>query len=103
VQRLSINEKNESVFHLYVVQTKLRSELIRHLDTLGVQTGIHYPMPIHLQSAYIGRTRTAKDMRVTENAANTVLSLPMYPELSREAVSAVIEAVNSFELGLSQA
>ena len=87
---------SESVFHLYVVQTASRSKLIQHLEIKGVQTGIHYPIPIHLQPAYTGRTRIAQDLRVTEELANTVLSLPMYPELASEDIARVIEAVNSF-------
>jgi dTDP-4-amino-4,6-dideoxygalactose transaminase len=91
-----IRANSESVFHLYVVQTASRSKLIEHLEAKGVQTGIHYPMPIHLQPAYAGRIRTAMAMFVTEAAANTVLSLPMYPELSSATIASVIKAVNCF-------
>jgi dTDP-4-amino-4,6-dideoxygalactose transaminase len=96
VQLPTICANSESVFHLYVVQATSRAKLIEHLDAKGVQTGIHYPMPIHLQPAYAGRIRTAMSMSVTEAVASTVLSLPMYPELASEAIASVIDAVNSF-------
>lgn len=88
----------DSVFHLYVLQTADRLALMKHLDQLGVQTGIHYPMPIHLQPAYKTHVRTAADMSVTERLAGDVLSLPMYPELPAADVARVILAVNSFEI-----
>lgn len=87
---------SDSVFHLYVLQTTDRLALMNHLEQQDVQTGIHYPMPIHLQPAYKTRIRTATDMSVTERLAGEVLSLPMYPELTAADVTRVIEAVNGF-------
>ena len=90
-------EDSEAVYHLYVIQSASRELLVRHLGGRGVQTGIHYPMPIHLQPAYKGRLRTAQDMSVTERLAEQVLSLPMYPELLADEIAQVIEAANSYQ------
>jgi len=91
-----VRERADAVFHLYVLRSLERQDLISHLNQRSIQTGIHYPMPIHLQPAYKNRIRTARDMRVTEKLAEEVLSLPMYPELASSDVAQVIEAVNSY-------
>jgi dTDP-4-amino-4,6-dideoxygalactose transaminase len=93
-----IRESCETVFHLYVIRSINRRLLIEHLESLGVQSGIHYPLPIHLQPAYEGRIRTALNMSVTERLAEEVLSLPIYPELLSEDVTRVIEVINSFNI-----
>ena len=84
------------VFHLYVIRVTNRQELIEHLKKHEIQVGVHYPMPVHLQPAYKGRIRTAANMDVTEQLADEVLSLPMYPELLSAEVARVIEVVNSY-------
>lgn len=86
----------EPVFHLYVINSDARDELQAHLKSLGIMCGIHYPVPIHQQPAYKGRVRGSNDLSETERAAARVLSLPMYPELSNEDVSRVIDGVRSF-------
>ena len=96
MQLPSTRNNAEPVFHLYVIRTIKRNELIEYLKTLDIQAGIHYPMPIHLQPAYKNRVRTAANMRVTEMLADEVLSLPMYPELMSQDVSTVIKAINSY-------
>lgn len=89
----TIREHAEHVFHLYVVKTSNRHNLMDHLKAHDIHAGVHYPMPVHLQPAYKGRIRTAQDMTVTERLASEVLSLPMYPELSSVEVSQVVESV----------
>lgn len=96
VQLPETRNNAEPVFHLYVIRTIKRNELIEHLKKLDIQAGIHYPMPIHLQPAYKNRVRTVANMRVTEMLADEVLSLPMFPELMSQDVSTVVKAVNSF-------
>jgi dTDP-4-amino-4,6-dideoxygalactose transaminase len=91
-----VRAQSSSVFHLYVLQAEKRAQLMAHLGQHGVQTGIHYPMPIHQQPAYGSRVRHANSMQVTEKLAGEILSLPMYPELSASEVSLVINAVNQF-------
>jgi len=85
----------EHVFHLYVVRSRCRENLINHLKSHDIHPGIHYPVPIHLQRAYEGRIRTASSMLVTELIAKEVLSLPMYPELENARAMDVVHAVNS--------
>ena len=92
----AIHQNSEQVFHLYVIRTGNRHELIDHLKTHDIQAGIHYPMPVHSQPAYKDRVRTATNMGVTEQLADEVLSLPMYPELLSADVARVIEVVNSY-------
>lgn len=91
-----IRENADAVFHLYVLRSQERQNLISHLNKHNIQAGIHYPVPIHLQPAYKNRIRTARDMSVTEKISEEVISLPMYPELTSSDVAQVIKAVNSY-------
>jgi dTDP-4-amino-4,6-dideoxygalactose transaminase len=84
------------VFHLYVVCTPRRGELQRYLSTQGIQTGIHYPIPIHQQKAYSDLAYSPGAFPVTERAAQQVLSLPMFPELSPQDIDRVVDAIVSF-------
>jgi dTDP-4-amino-4,6-dideoxygalactose transaminase len=72
----------EHVYHVYAIRTADRAALQRSLDELGVQTGIHYPTPVHLQPAYADLGYRAGEFPEAEAAAREVLSLPLYPELS---------------------
>ena len=87
---------NEPVFHLFVIQVERRQELLDYLLSKGIQAGIHYPTPVHLQPAYKGRVKLASNMKVTENLSNKIVSLPMYPELSIQEATDIINAVKSF-------
>jgi len=82
------------VYHIYAVRTRDRADLQRTLQAHGVQTGIHYPIPVHLQEAYRDLGYAAGDFPHTERASNEVLSLPMYPELSNPQVEMVAAAVH---------
>jgi len=82
--------------HLMVIRSKQRDELRAHLKERGIGTGVHYPMPIHLQPAYTGRVICPLPLVESERAANEVLSLPLYPELSVEEVETVAEAILDF-------
>ncbi len=78
------------VFHQYVVRVAGRPEVQARLRAAGIATGIHYAMPVHRQPAYEGRTRLGPSgCRESEAAADQVLSLPMYPELSDAQVASV--------------
>jgi dTDP-4-amino-4,6-dideoxygalactose transaminase len=82
------------VFHLYVLRTPDRAAIQARLRAAGIATGIHYPSPVHLQPAYRGRIALGPSRcHVTEIAAEQVLSLPMYPELSDGQVAQVCEAL----------
>jgi dTDP-4-amino-4,6-dideoxygalactose transaminase len=81
------------VYHLYVVQTEEREALQQSLSDAGIQTGIHYPIPLHLQPAYASLGYKAGDFPEAERQARRVLSLPIYPELSHEQQARVAEAI----------
>jgi len=70
------------VYHLYVVQVNDRSALGKQLGQIGIGTGIHYPVPLHLQKAYGALGFHRGDFPVTERVAENILSLPMFPQLS---------------------
>jgi dTDP-4-amino-4,6-dideoxygalactose transaminase len=84
------------VYHLYVVRSRCRDALREHLASQGIQTLIHYPVPVHLQEAYsdLGLSRGA--FPVAEACAEQILSLPIYPELGLHEVERVAEAIKSF-------
>ena len=84
------------VYHLYVVESDARDELQKHLSAAGVQTGIHYPVPVHLQPAYAALGHKAGDFPVAERQAARVLSLPMFPELTSEQIERVAGAIGEF-------
>jgi dTDP-4-amino-4,6-dideoxygalactose transaminase len=85
----------EHVYHLFVVQTDARDELQKHLGEAGVQTGIHYPVPVHLQPAYAALGHREGDFPEAERQARRVLSLPMFAELTGEQLTRVAEAIES--------
>jgi len=85
----------EHVFHLYVVKSRERTKALETLKAKDIHAGIHYPVPIHKQSAYQRRIRTAHIMEITENLSEEVLSLPLYPELSNETAKEVAAAMGA--------
>jgi dTDP-4-amino-4,6-dideoxygalactose transaminase len=93
---------NRHVYHLYVVRTGHREAWQQSLQERGVQTGIHYPVPVHLMPAYADLGHQPGDFPCAEVAAGEVLSLPMFPELTEAQSFAVCEAVNDLAEGISQ-
>jgi dTDP-4-amino-4,6-dideoxygalactose transaminase len=92
------------IYHLYVVQTGERDALQKHLSAAEIQTGIHYPVPVHLQPAYRALGHQRGDFPEAERQAARVLSLPMFPELTDEQIARVAESVHAFHVsGLSAA
>jgi dTDP-4-amino-4,6-dideoxygalactose transaminase len=85
----------EHVYHLYVIQADDRDRLQAELAARNIGTGIHYPVPIHLQPAYRSAGFGPGSFPVTEAAAKRVLSLPMYPEMTDTDVRRVAELVSS--------
>ncbi|HMJ81830.1 MAG TPA: DegT/DnrJ/EryC1/StrS family aminotransferase [Vicinamibacterales bacterium] len=85
--------KGEHIYHLYVIETADRDRLHQHLRERQIDTGIHYPVPAHLQEACAPLGYKAGDFPKTEAAAARILSLPMYPELSDLQIDYVVEAV----------
>ena len=86
----------DPVWHLYVIQLDDRDELQAHLCERGIGSGIHYPIPIHLQPAYRDLGYRRGDFPIAEQTAERILSLPMYPELLQTAVEEVAGAVAEF-------
>ncbi|MDI1276367.1 MULTISPECIES: DegT/DnrJ/EryC1/StrS family aminotransferase [Methylobacter] len=81
------------VYHIYAIRTQQRSEWQQALQDKGIQTGIHYPIPVHLLPAYADLGYTKGDFPHSEQAANEVLSLPMFAELSPAQCKEVSKAV----------
>ncbi len=84
------------VFHLYVVRSDERDELLARLRALGVGAMIHYPVPVHLQPAYVARLSGSQNLPYTERAAREILSLPIYPELADAEVKKVVAACEKY-------
>ncbi|MET0620376.1 MAG: DegT/DnrJ/EryC1/StrS family aminotransferase [Thermoanaerobaculia bacterium] len=82
--------------HLYTVRTEKREALRQHLSERGVETSVHYPVPLHLQPAYGFLGGKKGDFPVSEKACETIVSLPLYAALTDEQVEAVVGGVTSF-------
>ena len=82
------------VYHVYAVRTREREALMKRLNEQGIQTGIHYPVPVHLQPAYADSAWGRGSFPHSECAADEVLSLPMFPEMTEEHIQAVSQALH---------
>jgi dTDP-4-amino-4,6-dideoxygalactose transaminase/acetyltransferase-like isoleucine patch superfamily enzyme len=87
---------SRAVYHLYVVRTNNREGMIAHLKKTGIGTGVHYPVPLHLQKAYAYLSYNAGDFPVTESVTPEILSLPMFPQLTALQQAKVVREVVSF-------
>ena len=87
---------SRAVYHLYVVRTEDREGLMAFLKEKGIGTGIHYPIPLHLQKAYRALLYGPGDFPVTERTASGIVSLPMFPHLTDAQQSVVVEEVRAF-------
>jgi dTDP-4-amino-4,6-dideoxygalactose transaminase len=92
----SVPSYSEPNWHLYVVRVRDRDSLRVHLSEKGIATGIHYPIPVHLQPAYQSMDFAAQSFPVTEEYANEIVSLPMYAELTPDAIEYVCDAIKDF-------
>jgi len=90
---------NRHVYHVYAIRSARRQALQEALQVRGIQTGIHYPIPVHLQPAYADLGYAARDFPHAERAAEEVLSLPMFPELGAERCQTVARAVRELAAG----
>lgn len=86
----------EHIFHLYVVRVSDRESLMEYLKERGIATGLHYPIPIHLQPAYAELGYGRGDFPVTEAYAETIVSLPIFPELDDDKVAYVAGAIRDY-------
>jgi dTDP-4-amino-4,6-dideoxygalactose transaminase/acetyltransferase-like isoleucine patch superfamily enzyme len=90
-------EWSRAVYHLYVIRTGDRDGLIDHLKSAHIGTGIHYPIPLHLQKAYVSLNYAAGDFPIAERAASEIVSLPMYPHLTQSQQEHVAEEIAHFQ------
>jgi dTDP-4-amino-4,6-dideoxygalactose transaminase len=81
------------VYHVYAIRTPGRDAMVQGLKAAGVETGIHYPIPLHLQKAYRDPRFNEGDFPIAESVAREVLSLPMFPEMQRAQIETVCDAV----------
>lgn len=84
---------SRAVYHLYVIRVQSREALQKHLAEAKIETGIHYPLPLHLQKAYASLGYKRGDFPVTERIASEMLSLPMYPQLDAEQQRRVVQMI----------
>jgi dTDP-4-amino-4,6-dideoxygalactose transaminase len=87
---------SKGVYHLYVVRVKDRAGLMNQLTSKGIGTGIHYPIPLHLQKAYAPLKYQAGDLPIAERVSTEIVSLPMYPHLTAEQQARVVEEILNF-------
>jgi dTDP-4-amino-4,6-dideoxygalactose transaminase len=96
VQTPSVFEDREHIYHQYTIRVKERQGLKAHLADRGVSTAVHYPKPLHLQPAFAYLGHEKGDFPVSESLSEEVLCLPIYPELEKEEVEAVVNGVKSY-------
>ena len=93
------------VYHLFVIRVEDREALQKHLAEAGISTGIHYPIPLHLQKAYVRLDYNRGEFPVTERVAGQILSLPMYPQLrsdqQQHVAGAIKESTSVLSVSLS--
>lgn len=83
-------------YHLYCLRTNQRDELLAALKSQGIEAGIHYPIPLHLQEAYSYCEYKAGDFPITEAYAQQILSLPIFPELSEQGIERIVNQIKAF-------
>jgi dTDP-4-amino-4,6-dideoxygalactose transaminase len=91
-----VRPDSKHIFHLYVISCQERDKLSAFLAEQGITTSITYPVPVHLQPAYVDRIATSGSLPVTESLCPRILSLPIYPQLSEAHVRLVAERVVEF-------
>jgi len=89
-------EDRRHVYHIFSIFHAERDRLQAHLNVIGIQSGLHYPFPVHLQKAYSYLGHKVGDFPVSELIANQQLSLPIYPEMPDEHIVCVAEALRNF-------
>lgn len=89
-------EWSRGVFHLYVIRTGNRDGLIEALKSKGIGTGIHYPIPLHMQKPYASLNYTLEDLPVASRVSFEIVSLPMFPQLTAEQQARVADEISAF-------
>lgn len=93
---------SRAVYHLYVIRTTDRNGMIHHLQEAGIGTGIHYPVPLHLQKAYTSLGYASEDFPIAVQVASEIVSLPMFPQLTTDQQLRVVEQIARFTAGTLQ-
>jgi dTDP-4-amino-4,6-dideoxygalactose transaminase len=88
---------SECVWHCYVIETPERDRVRSALQDVGIQSAVHYPVPVHLQKAYAHLNYRSGDLPITEALCEHCLALPIYPELSKEKISRVASVLLDLE------
>ncbi len=94
---------SNAVYHIFIVRVQDREEFMKYLGSKGIGTGIHYPIPLHLQKAYKGFGLQKGDFPVCEKVAGEIVSLPMFPQLREEQQQQVVTAIASFMMAAQSA
>lgn len=87
---------SKHIYHIYAIRLKNRDKLREFLAKKGISTGIHYPIPIHIQKAYSSLKLKKGSFPVSEKIASEILSLPIYPELSIEQIEYITDSIKEF-------
>jgi dTDP-4-amino-4,6-dideoxygalactose transaminase len=91
------SERSRGNYHLYVIRTSQRDELQQHFTDNNIGTGLHYPIPLHLQQGYLNLGYRAGDFPITENLSREILSLPLFPQLKKEQQKRVVDVLLQFK------
>lgn len=91
------NSLSTHIYHLYVIRLRKRDQLQNYLSKHLISTGIHYPIPIHLQKIYKNFNGKVGDYPVSEKYAKEILSLPMYPHLKEQQISYIVDTIKNFD------
>ena len=94
VKPVVVDERANSVYHLYVVRLQNRDRVREYMQAAGISTGIHYPVPLHMQPAYQHLAYAPESLPETRKAADEILSLPIFPEMTNAQVDRVVSVLN---------
>lgn len=94
----SVDNSTNPVWHQFIIRCSNRDRLQKHLESEGISTMIHYPVPIHKQKAYEEYNNMIGKFPISERMADEILSLPIYPEMSKSDIEKVIESINKYNL-----
>ena len=89
------DDKNEHVYHMYILQSENRNEVLEKLKARGVATGVYYPVPLHLQKVYKNLGYKEGDMPVSEYLSHRTFAIPVYPELTEEQIKYIVESIKN--------
>jgi dTDP-4-amino-4,6-dideoxygalactose transaminase len=88
-----IAETNETVYHMYILQSEDREAMLSKLKEAGIATGVYYPVPLHLQKVYKDLGYKEGDMPVAEYLSHRTFAIPVYPELTKEQIKYIIDSI----------